>query len=153
MQKRLIHRMDVTINYLFHHSFHRLQIFHLRPALLHTPADLIYCIFHWSILWAIWWTTNNTVPALPHGLVHLRCLMRGKIVVYQSPAKCRIGNRVVCVEHMLHKRTICHSSSACLGGNTGPNTGPTHRAYNTAGTAGSPVSTANMIVNLKVPLS
>ena len=46
MQERIIHRMDVAINYFLNHSFHCLQIFHLRPALFQTPTDLINCTHH-----------------------------------------------------------------------------------------------------------
>ncbi len=82
MQECIIHRMDVTINYFLDHSFHCLQIFHLRPALFQTPTDLINCILNRSILWPIWWTTNNTVPTFPHGLINLRRLMGSEVVVY-----------------------------------------------------------------------
>ena len=123
--------MDVTINYFLYHRFHQLQILYLWPALLQASIYLINCIFHWSILGTIWWTTNNMMPVLPHGLVHLWCLMWGKIVVYQSPTKSWICNRIVRVEHMLNKHTICHWGCARLCGNTRPNTGVAHRAYNT----------------------
>jgi hypothetical protein len=131
LQKHLTYRVDVIINYLFHHSFHPLQIVYLRPAFYKALADLIDCILNWPILRKVWQMTNNMGPAFPHGLIHLWHLMKSEIVMNDSPLKSQIGYCIVYVEYMLNKRTIGHCGRAMLYSNTCPNMGVTHRANNT----------------------
>jgi hypothetical protein len=77
MNKSLIHRMDVVVNDFLGDCFHCLQILYLQPTLHQIHTDLVYGIFNRSILWLVRRRTNNTVPALPHGLVTFRRLVQG----------------------------------------------------------------------------
>ncbi len=119
MQQRLINRVNIVVGYIYW-----LQIIDLWPALFQMPADLVNRILNRSVLRTVWWTTNNMVPPFPHSLIHLRRLMRCEIVVYESPAKSRIGNSIIRVKHVLNKCTISHRSCARLSSNPLPNSGP-----------------------------
>ncbi len=82
MSKGLINVVYVVLNYIFNDSFHRLQVTCLRPMLIQLYAYLIYRVLQRPVLWPVRWTTNDMMPTLTHGLVHLGSPMRRKIVVY-----------------------------------------------------------------------
>lgn len=82
MKKGLINVVYVVLNYIFNDSSHRLQVTCLRPTLIQLYAYLIYCILDRTVLRPVRRTTNDTMPTLTHGLVHLGSPMRRKIVVY-----------------------------------------------------------------------
>lgn len=82
MNKGLINVVYVVLNYIFNNSSHRLQVTCLRPTLIQLYTYLIYCILDRTVLRPVQRTTNDMMPALTHGLVHLGSPMRRKIVVY-----------------------------------------------------------------------
>ena len=75
MDKCLIHFGYVAVDNFLHDSLHRLHINTLGPTLVQLNADLIDCVFHWSVLWPIRRTTNDMMPTLPHSLIDLRRLV------------------------------------------------------------------------------
>ena len=86
MKKSLVDPSYVVVNDLFNDGLHRLEIIDLGPPFCQIQADLVNCILHRTILWAVRWTANDTMSALANGLVNLRSTMRREVIVDESTA-------------------------------------------------------------------